>query len=141
MLGAGVLLAGMIAWIALRTPEKKHESDPQPPKTATPEASSAQPAAASKPTVVGTEADRACADWVLNQGGNVSLEANEGGVPLQNSSQLYGGFSFASDDGAFVEAVQKLTDSKNDLYAHKRFLLRHVNLWGRPVRDADLQHL
>src|SRR5262249_30984391 len=66
--------------------EKKQESDLGKPKIKSPELSGGQASEVTK-----SQVDRAGAAWVLGLGGNISVEAIEGGVPLQVFPGLYGG--------------------------------------------------
>jgi hypothetical protein len=99
------------------------------------------PAAPEKSEGSGSETDRAGADWVLGLGGVVSVDLADGGAHVQVFPQFYGGFGLSSDDGKLHETVAKLADANSGFNSPQGFVLRHVNLWGRKVTDAGLQHL
>jgi hypothetical protein len=152
----GVGVVALIAWVVHRTSvmvgsdqssasvspvEKQQTANAEPPRPEAPASSGSKGAASPKPDVVGGPADRACVDWVLRHGGNVSLEPNGGGVEAQVYPQYYGGIVVSSEDGATLEQVKRLADAKTSLLGPKGFILRHVVLWGRKIRDEDLKNV
>jgi serine/threonine protein kinase len=151
--GAAVIV--LIAWVVHRTSEmtgpgqssasaspvdKQQAAKVEPPKPEAPASSGSKGVAFPKPDVVGA-ADRACVEWVLRRGGNVSLEPNGGGVEAQVYPQYYGGIVVSSEDGATLEQIKRLADAKAELLGPKGFILRHVVLWGRKLRDDDLKNI
>ena len=152
--GVGVVV--LIAWVVHRTSvmvgpdqssasvspvEKQQAANVEQPKPEAPASSGSKGTASPKPDVVGGAADRACVEWVLRSGGNVSLEPNGGGVEAQVYPQYYGGIVVSSEDRATLEQIKRLADAKTALLGPEGFILRHVVLWGRTIRDEDLKNV